>query len=128
MQEKKTIYNFANALSISRIVAVIPLIICLENFSISKTYVYYSIFIIIYIVLSDLLDGYFARLSNCVTDFGKIIDPIADKVCFLVVLIYFIYLPHFFWIFHLLLNFLSYISLQLLLKFIYLPFSMLIIF
>ena len=90
MQEKKTIYNIANALSISRIVAVIPLIICLENFSISKTYVYYSIFIIIYIVLSDLLDGYFARLSNCVTDFGKIIDPIADKVCFLVVLIYLI--------------------------------------
>ena len=40
--------------------------------------------------ISDILDGYFARLSNCVTDFGKIIDPIADKTCFMVVLIYLI--------------------------------------
>ena len=67
-----------------------PLIYCFENFDVSQDYVLYSIYIIIYIVLSDVLDGYFARLSNCVTDFGKIIDPVADKTCLLVVLIYMI--------------------------------------
>ena len=67
-----------------------PLIYCFENFDIGSEYIMYSIFIIIYIALSDVLDGYFARLSNCVTDFGKIIDPLADKSCFLVVLIYLI--------------------------------------
>ena len=87
---KKNIYNLANFLSISRIFAAIPLIICFENFNIDASYYYYSILIITFIVLSDVLDGYFARLSNCVTDFGKIIDPIADKTCFLVVLIYLI--------------------------------------
>lgn len=101
---KKSIYNLANFLSISRIISSIPLIICFENMNkidgpSSSSYYYYSIAIICFIVLSDILDGFFARLSNCVTDFGKIIDPVADKVCFLVVLIYMIdknYYPNYF--------------------------------
>ena len=67
-----------------------PLIYCFENMQVDEKYILYSIIIIIYIALSDVLDGYFARLSHCVTDFGKIIDPLADKSCFLVVLIYLI--------------------------------------
>ena len=94
MKQKKNIYNLANFLSVSRMFMAGPLIYCFENFDISEKYVLYSVFIIIYIVLSDVLDGYFARLSNCVTDFGKIIDPIADKSCFLVVLIYLIDKEH----------------------------------
>ena len=90
MKQKKTIYNIANLLSVSRLLMAAPLIYCFENFDIGSEYIMYSIFIIIYIALSDVLDGYFARLSNCVTDFGKIIDPLADKSCFLVVLIYLI--------------------------------------
>jgi len=90
MSNKKTIYNLANFLSISRILVTVPLIYCFENFQLSSSYVYYSIFIIVFIFLSDILDGFFARISNTVTDFGKVIDPIADKVCMLVVLIYLI--------------------------------------
>ena len=91
IKTKKSIYNLANFLSISRIVVAIPLIICFENMNnLDPKYYYCSIGIIFYIILSDILDGFFARLSNCVTDFGKIIDPVADKTCFLVVLIYMI--------------------------------------
>ena len=100
MKTKKSIYNLANFLSISRIVIAVPLIICFENINdLDPKYYYYSIGIIFYIILSDILDGFFARLSNCVTDFGKIIDPVADKACFLVVLIYMIdknYYPTYF--------------------------------
>ena len=67
-----------------------PLVYCFENFSTNPYYIKLSILIIIYIVISDILDGYFARISSCVTDFGKIIDPLADKSCFLVVLIFLI--------------------------------------
>jgi CDP-diacylglycerol--glycerol-3-phosphate 3-phosphatidyltransferase len=31
-------------------------------------------------VVTDVLDGYFARKFNHITEFGKIIDPVADKV------------------------------------------------
>ena len=88
--KEKTIYNFANFLSISRIFAGIFLIMCFEEMKTTPIFKLYSILTILYIFLSDILDGYFARLSNCVTDFGKIIDPVADKVCFMVVLIYLI--------------------------------------
>ena len=88
--KEKTIYNFANFLSISRIFAGIFLIMCFEEMKTTPIFKLYSILTILYIFLSDVLDGYFARLSNCVTDFGKIIDPVADKVCFMVVLIYLI--------------------------------------
>jgi CDP-diacylglycerol--glycerol-3-phosphate 3-phosphatidyltransferase len=36
--------------------------------------------ILIVAAISDGLDGYFARKFNQVSDFGKVIDPIADKI------------------------------------------------
>lgn len=41
--------------------------------------------------LSDVLDGYFARHYNTQTNFGKIIDPVADKI-FINVLFFLFYL------------------------------------
>ena len=67
-----------------------PLIYCFENFDVSQKYVLYSIYIIIYIILSDVLDGLIARWMDQVSNIGKIIDPVADKICMMVVLIYLI--------------------------------------
>ena len=89
-KQQKSIYNFANFLSISRIFSVIPLIICFNKMEAFPEYKFYSILVMIYIFLSDVLDGFFARISNHVTNFGKVIDPVADKVCFMVVLVYLI--------------------------------------
>ena len=79
------ILNFANAISISRILMAIPLVVLLDNNQLWEAFI-----VILLIVLSDFLDGYVARRANEITNFGKLIDPIADKVCMLVVAIYLI--------------------------------------
>ncbi len=37
--------------------------------------------------LTDVLDGYLARRNNWISDFGKLVDPFADKFMFISVLI-----------------------------------------
>ena len=37
--------------------------------------------------LTDLLDGYLARRLNQITDFGKLFDPLADKLMVLTALV-----------------------------------------
>ena len=40
--------------------------------------------------LSDMLDGYIARHYNQITDFGKFMDPLADKVLVMAAMCYFV--------------------------------------
>ena len=48
-----------------------------------------SFFLVLFISLTDALDGYYARAHNLISDLGKYLDPIADKIFILSVLITF---------------------------------------
>ena len=82
---QERIMTLANAISIIRILLSIPLILLLDENMLWQAFV-----IIILIVLSDFLDGYVARKADGITNFGKLIDPVADKICMMVVAIYLI--------------------------------------
>jgi CDP-diacylglycerol--glycerol-3-phosphate 3-phosphatidyltransferase len=51
---------------------------------------FYTLALIVFAIaaLTDLLDGAMARTRNQITDLGKVIDPIADKLLIIVVLLH----------------------------------------
>ncbi|MDP3789079.1 MAG: CDP-diacylglycerol--glycerol-3-phosphate 3-phosphatidyltransferase, partial [Candidatus Omnitrophota bacterium] len=49
-----------------------------------------ALFIFLIASLTDLLDGFLAKRTNQITDFGKLMDPIADKILVLSALLAFV--------------------------------------
>ena len=76
--KNKEIFYVSNILSASRFVLLIIVVFVLTSNS-DNRYLYASIFIVI-MWLTDIMDGYFARSRNEVSELGKVIDPVADKV------------------------------------------------
>lgn len=71
--------NLPNKITISRI-ALIPVIIALfliESIPYGK---FIATLLFVVATVTDFLDGYIARKYNMVTDTGKFLDPIADKI------------------------------------------------
>ena len=77
---KKTSLNLPNLLSLIR-VCLVPVFVAsllfMRNIAIWGSVIPAIIFVIT--GLTDMLDGKIARKYNLVTDFGKFIDPLADK-------------------------------------------------
>ena len=71
----KTKMNLPNQLTIFRCILIIPFVILLMN-----GFDLISLAIFIIASLTDLADGKIARKYNLVTNFGKFMDPLADKL------------------------------------------------
>ena len=78
----ENIWNLANILTILRIV-LIPIYVA----AYIKGYQYAALIVFLAASLTDLLDGRIARKYNWVTNLGKLMDPLADKLMCLAVLI-----------------------------------------
>jgi CDP-diacylglycerol--glycerol-3-phosphate 3-phosphatidyltransferase len=75
--------NIANKITMLRIVLTFVFMFFL-SFPFKGAWVLWtkvlSLVIFIFAALSDFLDGRIAQKKNMVTDFGKLMDPIADKI------------------------------------------------
>ena len=78
--------NLPNKISIARI-ALIPVFIALYYLTLIPHNFLYASIVFAVAAFTDFLDGYIARKYNMVTDFGKFLDPIADKVLVLTAMI-----------------------------------------
>lgn len=82
--------NLPNKLSIARVLCI-PAIVTLLHFPSDGCRIAAAALFILGCV-TDFLDGRIARKQNLVTDFGKFIDPVADKLLVLTTLIMLIHL------------------------------------
>lgn len=75
---KKELFNISNLLSILRVILLFPVCyLIIYQFEERNTLI---ILLLILMYITDLLDGYLARKLNQITETGKIIDPLADKI------------------------------------------------
>ena len=93
------IWNLPNILSIFRLLLIIPLGLALWN---NENLI--AVLLGFLSAITDNLDGYFARRFNQITEFGKKIDPLADKLLIgVIVVILFVQQRIDFWFFLLIL-------------------------
>lgn len=78
--------NLPNKLAIIRTILVVPFVL-IFNFALSQqgTYTeinlrFLSMIIFVGACITDYFDGQIARKYNLITNFGKLIDPLADKI------------------------------------------------
>ena len=70
--------NLPNKLTVMRIFLVLPLVLVLL-LPVNMVTTILGAFIFLVTAITDLLDGKIARKYGLVTDFGKFLDPLADK-------------------------------------------------
>ena len=98
----KKINTISNYISFSRVLLGFPIFIFVSNINsfMGARYILVSLYFLAY--LTDIADGYFARKFNEVSELGKIIDPLADKILVFLVVTYLYYysiIPaYYFWI------------------------------
>ena len=106
--KERTLMNIPNKITISRVVIVFAMLIALfvlrfiPGLSVPvyggdlKINLVYIIICAVFIIaaITDKIDGDLARKWNQVTDFGKFLDPVADKLLVTSMLIY-LAIPHF---------------------------------
>jgi len=82
--------NIANKITIIRIL-LIPVLIVFLTIDIPY-HMEIALFVFVIASLTDKLDGYIARKYNLITDLGKFLDPLADKLLVSAALLMFIQL------------------------------------
>jgi CDP-diacylglycerol--glycerol-3-phosphate 3-phosphatidyltransferase len=86
MIKNKEIFTKSNLISMLRLLLVIPLWFLLDHFD-SMNIRYITFAVCLLASSTDILDGYLARRYNEITELGKIIDPLADKVAIGIIVI-----------------------------------------
>ena len=89
--------TLASYISCSRIVLIVPIIYLLDQgWEVDSPGFYNYLAFVLFIVagLTDYLDGYIARKTDTETQFGALLDLIADKLLVSLVMVWMVFLTH----------------------------------
>lgn len=78
--------NVATRITLARLL-IIPAIVALLSIDPSPWHRWWAVALFLVAALTDWLDGYLARRLDQVTDLGKVLDPLVDKLLILVPLL-----------------------------------------
>ncbi len=84
------VFTFSNFISFSRFFVAFPVVIL--HYRNNLTYDWLTVALIFYAGISDYLDGLVARRTNTISEVGKVIDPVSDKLCAVILFIYTVWL------------------------------------
>lgn len=77
--------NLPNWITLSRLLGLPIVVYCLYEDRLTVRWIGFGVFLVA--ALTDWLDGYLARKLNQVTDLGKFLDPLVDKLLVLIPLL-----------------------------------------
>ena len=72
--------NLPNKLTILRMIMIVPFVIVMLAGNVIPAGKWIALALFVVASLTDFVDGYLARKYNLVTNFGKFMDPLADKL------------------------------------------------
>ena len=79
----REIFYISNQLSLLRVVLILPIYYFLQLDTMVGSYL--AVFLMLLVALTDVLDGRLARKLNQQSDFGRVVDPVADKIAIAVI-------------------------------------------
>ncbi|MDQ7063036.1 MAG: CDP-alcohol phosphatidyltransferase family protein [candidate division KSB1 bacterium] len=75
---KGQVFTIANFFSFLRILVVWPIVVQLQRNTPQSSL--YALYLMLFGIATDFLDGFFARKFHQRSDVGRVIDPLADKI------------------------------------------------
>jgi CDP-diacylglycerol--glycerol-3-phosphate 3-phosphatidyltransferase len=86
---KQEVLNLPNIITIGRLLLIPPVLLLVDPYDAMKSF--FALLLFAFASFLDLIDGWLARRSGLVTVFGKFMDPLADKIMVMALLVYLVH-------------------------------------